>query len=292
VTDEDIPMPGAADATPDPALDAPATGVADDGGTRTAEAGLLKIVLVGLAAGFLSGLFGVGGGVLMVPALVLVLHMGQRLAHGTSLAAIVPISIAGVAGYALEGEVDWAASLFLIIGSAGLGARIGTHLLHVLPQRVLALVFASVLLITAVRMVLDDSDAAGRPDLTIGAALGLVLVGVVAGTAAGLLGVGGGIVMVPAMVLFVGIPAAAAKASSLAVIIPTALVGTQRNLKRQNADLRVAVVVGLSGVVSSFLASQISVDLDEQLSNRLFAALLTFASLKMFWDHRRPVPGH
>ena len=285
-------MPGAADATPDPALDAPTTGVADDGGTRTAEAGLLKIVLVGLAAGFLSGLFGVGGGVLMVPALVLVLHMGQRLAHGTSLAAIVPISIAGVAGYALEGEVDWAASLFLIIGSAGLGARIGTHLLHVLPQRVLALVFASVLLITAVRMVLDDSDAAGRPDLTIAAALGLVLVGVVAGTAAGLLGVGGGIVMVPAMVLFVGIPAAAAKASSLAVIIPTALVGTQRNLKRQNADLRVAAVVGLSGVVSSFLASQISVDLDEQLSNRLFAALLTFASLKMFWDHRRPVPGH
>ena len=107
-----------------------------------------------------------------------------------------------------------------------------------------------------------------------------MLVGVVAGITAGLLGVGGGVIMVPAMVLLVGIPAAVAKGSSLAVIIPTALVGTQRNLKKGNADLRVAVTIGLSGVVSSFLASQISVELDEQLSNRLFAALLAFVSVQ------------
>ncbi len=260
--------------------------------TTTAEVSMVKIVVVGLLAGFLSGMFGVGGGILMVPALVIMLAMGQRLAHGTSLAAIVPIALAGVLGYALEGEVDWAASLFLIIGSAGLGARIGTHLLHVLPQRALALVFAFVLLATAARMILDNSDATGRPDLTVGTALALVLVGVVAGTAAGLLGVGGGIIMVPAMVMFVGIPAAVAKGSSLAVIIPTAIVGTQRNRKKGNVDLRIALLVGLSGVVSSFLASKISVGLDEQLSNRLFAGLLTFVALKMLWDNRRPQPAH
>ncbi|HEX5945714.1 MAG TPA: sulfite exporter TauE/SafE family protein [Acidimicrobiales bacterium] len=285
-TDADPTTPGAHDPDGDPG---PAATGAD--GTA-ASASTAKIVLVGLAAGFLSGLFGVGGGVLMVPALVIVLHMGQRLAHGTSLAAIVPIAAAGVAGYALEGEIDWAAALFLIIGSAGLGARIGTHLLHVLPQRALALVFACVLLVTAVRMVFDTSDAAGRPDLTLGSALALVLVGVVAGITAGLLGVGGGVIMVPAMVLLVGIPGAVAKGSSLAVIIPTALVGTQRNLKKHNADLRAAAIVGCSGVVSSFLASQISVGLDEQFSNRLFAALIAFVSLKMLWDNRRPVPAH
>jgi uncharacterized membrane protein YfcA len=264
-----------------------------EAGRTAADVGVAKVVLVGLAAGFLSGLFGVGGGVLMVPALVIVLAMGQRRAHGTSLAAIVPIAVAGVAGYALEGEVDWAASFFLILGSAGLGARIGTHLLHVLPQRALALVFAAVLLATAARMLLDNSDATGRPDLTVGTALALVLVGVVAGTAAGLLGVGGGIIMVPAMVVFLGIPAAVAKGSSLAVIIPTAIVGTRSNVRKDNADLRIALLVGLSGVVSSFLGSQISVSLDEQFSNRLFAALLTFVAVKMLWDNRRPIsrPG-
>jgi uncharacterized protein len=268
---------------------------ADSVGGRAAsavDAGTVKIVIVGLAAGFLSGIFGVGGGILMVPALVMILAMEQRLAHGTSLAAIVPIALAGVLGYALDGKVDWAASLFLIIGSAGLGARIGTHLLHVLPQRALALVFGLVLLATAARMVLDNSDATGRVDLTVASAVALILVGVLAGTAAGLLGVGGGIIMVPAMVVLVGIPAAIAKGSSLAVIIPTAVVGTRRNLKKDNADMRVAVIVGLSGVVSSFAASQISVGLDEQFSNRLFAALLTFVALKMLWDNRRPQPAH
>jgi uncharacterized membrane protein YfcA len=248
-----------------------------------------RIVVVGLVAGFLSGIFGVGGGILMVPALVLVLAMGQRLAHGTSLAAIVPISLAGVVGYALEGKVDWTASLVLVVGAAALGAPLGTHLLHVLPKRALALTFALVMLGTAVRLVLADSDATGRGDLTVGLVIELLAVGVVAGTAAGLLGVGGGVVMVPAMVLFLGLPAAVARGSSLAVIIPTAAVGTQRNLARRNADLRVALLMGLSGVASSFLASQVSVGLDERLSSRLFAALLAFVALKMLWDNRRPI---
>jgi uncharacterized protein len=260
-----------------------------EGDSRVAGAGAVQIVLVGLAAGFLSGIFGVGGGILMVPGLVIVLAMGQRLAHGTSLAAIVPIALAGVLGYAIDGKVDWAVSLFLIIGAAGVGARIGTHLLHVLPQRVLALGFGTLLLVTAARMALDTSDATGRVDLTAAAAAGLVLVGIVAGTAAGLLGVGGGIVMVPAMVVLLGVPAAVAKGSSLAVIIPTAVVGSRRNLARGNADLRVATLVGLAGVVSSFGASQISVGLDEQLSNRLFAVLLVFVGCKMLWDNRRSV---
>jgi uncharacterized membrane protein YfcA len=261
------------------------------GGPAAAPSGVVRIVVVGLAAGFLSGLFGVGGGILMVPALVMLLGMGQRLAHGTSLAAIVPIAVAGVVGYALDGEIDWVAAAFLIVGSAGVGARIGTHLLHVLPQRVLALVFGLLLLATAARLLLDTSDAAGRADISVGTALALVAVGVLAGTTSGLLGVGGGIVMVPAMVLLLGIPTAVAKGSSLAVIIPTAIVGTQRNLHRRNADLRTATIVGLSGMVSSFLGARVSVGLDEQLSNRLFAALVTVVAVKMLWDSRRPSPA-
>ncbi|MGH9111225.1 MAG: sulfite exporter TauE/SafE family protein, partial [Acidimicrobiales bacterium] len=227
------------------------------------------------------------------PALVIVLGMGQRLAHGTSLAAIVPIALSGLIGYALDDKVDWPASIFLVVGAAGLGAVIGTHLLHVVPQRALALTFACLLLASAARLVLDTSDATGRGDLTVGTALGLVLVGVVTGITSGLLGVGGGIVMIPAMVVFLGIPAAVAKGTSLAVIIPTAVVGTSRNVTKRNADLRVAAIVGLSGVVSSFGASQISVGLDEQLSNRLFAGLLAVVAARMLWDGRRsePAPG-
>ena len=63
-------------------------------GATAASGHVGRIVVVGLVAGFLSGLFGVGGGILIVPALVLVLHFDQRLAHGTSLAAVLPIAVA------------------------------------------------------------------------------------------------------------------------------------------------------------------------------------------------------
>jgi uncharacterized protein len=251
------------------------------------RAEVIRIVVVGLVAGFLSGIFGVGGGILIVPALVLALRIDQRLAHGTSLAAVVPIAISGTIGYALDGKIDWAAAVCLVLGAATLGAIIGTHLLSVLPRRGLAIAFAAVLALTAIRLVVDTSDAIGRGDFNIGIALVLVGVGVLAGTLAGLLGVGGGIVMVPAMVLLVGIPAVIAKGTSLAVIIPTAVVGTRRNLARGNADLRLALLVGASGVVSSFLASRLSLGLDERVSNRFFAALLLVVSLKMTIDELR-----
>jgi uncharacterized membrane protein YfcA len=248
--------------------------------------GTWRVVLVGLAAGFLSGLFGVGGGILMVPALVLVLGMGQRLAHGTSLAAIVPIATAGVVGYAVAGELDVAVAVCLVAGSATVGAPLGTYLLRIMPIRLLAGVFSLVMLATAVHLVAGDAEAPGRGDLTLGTVLALVAVGVLAGTLSGLLGVGGGVITVPALIVLIGLPAVVAKGSSLLVIIPTAAVGTQRNRAHDNVDLRVALVLGLSGLVSSYAASQLSVELDERLSNRLFAALLIVVAVKLAWDNR------
>ena len=96
----------------------------------------------------------VGNVILIVPALVLFMHMDQRLAHGTSLAAVLPIAIASLIGYALEDKVDWPVGVLLAVGAVG-GAVIGSHILHVLPQRVLGYVFAGFLLLTAVRLVVD-----------------------------------------------------------------------------------------------------------------------------------------
>jgi uncharacterized membrane protein YfcA len=242
---------------------------------------------VGVAAGFLSGLFGVGGGILMVPAMVLLLSMEQRRAHGTSLTAILPIAVSGTIGYAVEGSVDWPVAAWLTLGSAGLGAVIGTHLLHVLPRRALAYGFAGLLVATAVRMVLDSSDAGGRAGLTVATVLVLVAIGVVTGILAGLLGVGGGIVVVPVLVIGLGLPAAVAKGTSLAMVVPTSLVGTWRNVKARNTELPTAAVMGVAGLASSFAATKLSVGLDETLSNRLFGGLLLLVAVSMFRKERR-----
>jgi uncharacterized protein len=246
---------------------------------------LVRAAVLGLVAGFLGGLFGVGGGILIVPALVLVMHMDQRLAHGTSLAAVLPIAVASLIGYTLEGKVDWPVGVLLAIGAVG-GAVVGTH--------VLGYVFAGFLLLTAVRLFTDHSSALGRSDLTVGRGALLVLVGVVTGILAGLLGVGGGIVMVPAMIVLFGIPAVVAKGTSLAVIVPTAVMGTWRNRTKHNTDLRVAAAVGMAGIVSAFAASQVSVGLSETTSNVLFALLIAAVAVRMLFQlrsTRRPRPA-
>jgi hypothetical protein len=252
----------------------------------------VRCVLVGIVAGFLSGLFGVGGGILIVPALVLVLGFDQRLAHGTSLAAVLPIAISSLTSYTIEDKVDWRVGLLLAAGAVG-GAVVGTHILHKLPHDALALAFAILLVATAIRLLLDHSDAQGRGTIGVGGAVLMIAIGLAAGILAGLLGVGGGIILVPAMVVGFGIPAAIAKGTSLLVIVPTAIMGTWRNRKKKNADIRVAVILGLGGVVSAFVGGNISVGMSETLSNVLFAILLVVVAARMLWQlaHSRRKPA-
>lgn len=235
---------------------------------------------VGVLAGALSGLFGVGGGILIVPGLVMLMRMPQRLAHGTSLAAIVPIAVSGVVGYAVADSVDWPVAALIALGAVG-GAILGTRVLHIAGQATLSRAFGAFLLLMAARMLIEVPVSLGRGELTLLMAIGLVALGLVSGTLAGLLGVGGGIVIVPGLVLLFSVPDPIAKGTSLLVIIPTAVAGTGANLRRSNADLAVAAVVGAFGVASAFGASQLSVDLDPTASGVLFALLLLVVAARM-----------
>lgn len=233
---------------------------------------MLRVALVGLAAGLLGGMFGVGGGILIVPALTILLGFDQRLAHGTSLAAILPIAGAGLVTYWTTGNVDWPVALWIALGAIG-GAVLGTRLLQVISKRALTIGFVIVMLATAIRLFIP-TDGSEREVLTVLGALGLVGIGILSGTLAGLLGVGGGIIMVPAMVVLFGIPSVVAKGTSLAVIIPTSIMGTLRNRAVRNADVRVGAIIGLAGVVSAVIGSLIADRMSDPLSNALFAGLL------------------
>jgi uncharacterized membrane protein YfcA len=226
----------------------------------------------GLVAGFTSGLFGVGGGIVVVPALTLLARFPAKLATGTSLAAIVPISLAGAIGYATAGEVDAASAACIIIGALG-GAVIGTRWLESISAPALQLLFAVLMLVTAVRLVTGgEADGAGRTDLGPTVVVGLL---------AGLFGVGGGIVIVPILTIVFGLPLVLAKGTSLAVIIPTAVAGTLRNRRTGLTALRPGVVVGLAGVASAVAASQVSLGLDPDLSAALFAVLLVVVAVRL-----------
>ena len=103
---------------------------------------------IGLGGGLLSGLLGVGGGVIMVPLLVIWAGYGQREAHALSLGAIIPISAAGVVAFGTAGELELLPALLLATGSV-LGARVGAGVLARIDERRLRLIFGAFLVLTA-----------------------------------------------------------------------------------------------------------------------------------------------
>jgi uncharacterized membrane protein YfcA len=113
---------------------------------------IIKLAAVGTAAGAFSGLFGVGGGTVIVPLLVLWLGYGERLATGTSLAAIVVIAVLAAGAQALYGNVDVLKGLLVGVPAVG-GVVAGTALQQRLPQRAVSLLFAALLVVIAVELI-------------------------------------------------------------------------------------------------------------------------------------------
>ena len=110
---------------------------------------MLRYIAIGLVAGFFSSLLGVGGGIVIVPLLLLVVHFSERPAMATSLAAIGVTALAGVIGYSFTGRVEPIDGLLVGIPGA-IGATIGATLQQRIPRRGLSLLFALLLAVIAV----------------------------------------------------------------------------------------------------------------------------------------------
>jgi uncharacterized membrane protein YfcA len=117
----------------------------------------VPLILVGIGAGLIAGLFGVGGGIMFVPALVLFAGLSQLEAEATSLLAIVPVATMGAWRQHRYGNLRLRAGL-LVGGLAVGGSVAGVAIANVVPERGLELGFAALLLFTAVQVVREDPD--------------------------------------------------------------------------------------------------------------------------------------
>jgi len=241
---------------------------------------------VGLFAGFIAGLFGVGGGIFIAPGLMLLGGLPQRVAHGTSLATSALFAAAGVVAYALNSAVDVVAAL-LIFGGSSLGVLVGADLLDRVRIRTLQVAFVVLLAVTAGRLLAGTSESDGDLSLTVAVAFALVGLGLAVGLVAGLMGVGGGVIVVPALVLLFEVGNVTAKGTSLLVVLPTALIGTLRNLRNGNVDRRGALVAGAGGVLSAFGGGLLAGVIAPDVATGLFAGLLIAIALGMARDALR-----
>jgi len=185
------------------------------------------LAAAGAAAGFLAGLFGVGGGILLVPILLVFFRtigvsalVATHLAFGTSLFIVVFTSLSSARTYAARGLVSWRA-VAIMGASSVLGAYGGSLLASRLAGTALQRIFAAVVTLAALRMLLKQAGTGAdrEPDLRVP---GLAAIGLGVGAVSSLAGVGGGVLSIPLMVFLLGFPLKRALGTSSATIIITA----------------------------------------------------------------------
>jgi uncharacterized protein len=241
---------------------------------------ILLLLLVGAIGGFLSGLFGVGGGIIMVPLFVWLIGLDQRRASATSLIAIVPSAVAGAIQYGVAGHLDLIAGLLIAAGGIA-GSLVGTRLLKTLPLGWLRWLFIGLLVVTAVRLFFEVPSRGADIVLTPGAIAGLVVLGLVMGVASGLFGIGGGVIAVPVLMTLFGASDLMAKGTSLLAMIPTALTGSVANTRNGLVAPLDGVIAGVAATAATFGGVAVAFVLSPQLASILFAVLIAVAIAQM-----------
>ena len=238
------------------------------------------LVLIGMAGGLFAGVFGAGGGIILVPLLVTFVGLDQRRASATSLLAILPSTLSGALTYFANGEVDLVAAGIMALGAVA-GSLAGARLLVRLPLPVLRWGFIVLLVLVAVRMALLEPERGEPPPLSWPLALAYLALGVVMGLASGLFGVGGAVISVPVLTALLGVSDLIAKGTSLAVIVVTSTTGSLANRRSGLVDVRSALIIGIVAAGAAVGGTYLALAMPPLLSSILFAALLGVVAVQL-----------
>jgi uncharacterized protein len=254
---------------------------------------LLSIAFGGLV-GFALGMTGGGGSLLAVPLLVYGLAMAPREAFGVSLAAVGATALIGVVPRIRAGQVEVRTALLFAVAGM-LGAPLGTWTAAMIPETALLIVFAALMLVVAWRMwsqatgaetslAVDESEgvegvgptcrrtADGRLRLTSRCAMLLAVVGLTTGYLSGMFGVGGGFVIVPALVVFTGMSIHRAVATSLLVMVLVSISGVASHFAAGRAiSLEITALFVAGGVGGMSLGGFVGKRLPAAVLQKVFA---------------------
>ena len=249
--------------------------------------GTLLILAVGFVSGMLSGMFGIGGGIITTPALRLLLAAPALIAVGTPLPVIIPSAITGSVTYARQGLADIRSGVTVgLFGSAFavLGALLATRV----GGQVVLIVTAALIVYMAVDMTLQaygsrssagespsqDASASPRPRF-----IGLVALGIMTGLYSGFLGLGGGFVLVPMLSRWFRFPIKRAVATSLVAVGILAVPGTITHYLLGNVDVRMALLLIVGVIPGALVGARITLRSSDRTIRVGFAALLLAVGL-------------
>jgi|GEM_PF-640185 uncharacterized protein len=232
---------------------------------------LLIALILALLMGGVLGLLGGGGSILTLPILVYILGLSAKQAIATSLLVVAVTSIAGLIQHARAKNVAWRTGL-VFSASAMTGAYLSGRVAAYIPGDVLMFLFIAMMVIAGIAMLRSRKDSAAQePKFSLAL---ILLEGFVVGGFTGLVGAGGGFVVVPALVLFSGMPMRKAVGTSLLVIALKSLAGAAGHLSHVSIDFSLAAMITAVAVVGTLIGSQLAQRIAADKLRKAFAVLV------------------
>jgi uncharacterized membrane protein YfcA len=251
--------------------------------TETTAPRALTYTGIGLLAGLLAGFFGVGGGIVVIPLLILFVHFDQRQASVTSLVAIIPTSLVAASAFLASGTVPWDQTVFGLIIAIGstITAPLGAWALRTWKTTTVRWIFIAVLLFSAIQVAYQLPNRDNHLEWSAGVVIGLIASGAVMGFVAGLLGVGGGLLLLPLLVLGFGVSDLTAKVLSLIAMFPAAISGTIGSARAGTVNWKAGVSLGVPMALASIAGVWVATTTPVEWANPLLAALLIYAVVQL-----------
>lgn len=240
----------------------------------------VSLVAVGLIGGLFAGVFGVGGGLIMVPLLLWWAKLDQRRAHATSLLAITPVAVIGAVSYAIGGVFAWLPAIFVAIGGIA-GAQLGAWMLRRINVTILRWGFIAFIVASGVMLLIQLPNRDSSLDVTVTTGVLLTALGLAMGISAGLFGIGGGIIVIPVLVVFLGQSDLIAKSISLLAMAPGSISGSIAHLRHKTASLRDGVWVAVGAVLTTPLGALAAFALSPRAAALLFGLLMFLIALNL-----------
>ncbi|MBS1488515.1 MAG: sulfite exporter TauE/SafE family protein [Bacteroidetes bacterium] len=255
---------------------------------------VLGVILIGIIAGVMSGLFGIGGGLIIVPALIAFLRLGILQANATSLAAmLLPVGILGVINYYKAGFIHVRDALWVSVGLIA-GSFLGAELALSLQVGMLSKFYAAFLFYIAISYFFSRaSGSQTKNETTLETSMPaqsfwlFIIVGVLAGVIAGLFGKGGGLVIVPVLVRFFRYNPKAASATSLAALLPpVGLPSVIVYFENGYLNLTYAALMACGIVVGTFFGSKAAIKLPVDSFKKVYAIFLVAVAVYLIFEAR------
>jgi uncharacterized membrane protein YfcA len=237
----------------------------------------MSAFLAGLAMGVVFSLLGAGGGIIAVPVLLVLFHAPMTEATAGALAVVWAAAATGMVGHARGGRVTWRA-VWLVGAPSMVGAVLGAKLNKLVPDRLTMVLFAVVLLVATVSMFRSKQDADGEQRL---AWKTLVPIGLGLGVMTGFLGVGGGFLIVPALVTLARMPLKSAIGTSMAIITGASLSGAATYLVEGAAPMGLVLPMGAGAMLGALMGAPMAGKLPERPLKLGFAVLAVVVSVGM-----------